>query len=133
MMFVDASALIAIITEEPEGRALAARLERAGPTITSPIAVYEAVLGIARQKQGGLKAARADIEMLLDLARIGLVPITAEDADRALDAFERYGKGTGHPARLNMGDCFAYAVARSHRVPLLYKGEDFALTDLGSQ
>ncbi|GAA0272339.1 Ribonuclease VapC42 [Methylorubrum aminovorans] len=132
-MFVDASALIAIITEEPEGRALAGRLERTGAAITSPIAVYEATLGIARKKQGGLKAARADIEMLLDLARIRLVPITTDDAGRALDAFARYGKGTGHLARLNMGDCFAYAVARNHGVPLLYKGEDFALTDLGGQ
>ncbi|CAO4148714.1 type II toxin-antitoxin system VapC family toxin [Methylorubrum aminovorans] len=132
-MFVDASALIAIVTEEPEGRALAGRLERTGAAITSPIAVYEATLGIARKKQGGLKAARADIEMLLDLARIRLVPITTDDAGRALDAFARYGKGTGHPAQLNMGDCFAYAVARNHGVPLLYKGEDFALTDLGGQ
>ncbi|MCP1560945.1 UNVERIFIED_ORG: ribonuclease VapC [Methylobacterium sp. SuP10 SLI 274] len=131
-MFVDASALIAIITEEPEGRALSERLEAADVPITSPVAVYEAALGIARKKQGGLKAARADVAMLLDLARIGLVPITPEDGERALDAFERYGKGTGHPARLNMGDCFAYAVAQNHGVPLLYKGEDFALTDLGS-
>ncbi|WP_411902536.1 type II toxin-antitoxin system VapC family toxin [Methylorubrum thiocyanatum] len=131
-MFVDASALIAIITEEPEGQTLAERLEAAAVPITSPVAVYEAALGIARKKQGGLKAARADIAMLLDLARIGLVPITPEDGDRALAAFERYGKGTGHPARLNMGDCFAYAVAQGHGVPLLYKGEDFALTDLGS-
>ncbi|GJE79179.1 type II toxin-antitoxin system VapC family toxin [Methylorubrum thiocyanatum] len=130
-MFVDASALIAIITEEPEGQTLAERLEAAVVPITSPVAVYEAALGIARKKQGGLKAARADIAMLLDLARIGLVPITPEDGDRALAAFERYGKGTGHPARLNMGDCFAYAVAQGHGVPLLYKGEDFALTDLG--
>lgn len=132
-MFVDASALIAIVTEEPEGRALAGRLERTGAAITSPIAVYEATLGIALKKQGGLKAARADIEMLLDLAQIRLVPITTDDAGRALDAFARYGKGTGHPARLNMGDCFAYAVARNHGVPLLYKSEDFALTDLGGQ
>jgi ribonuclease VapC len=132
-MFIDASALIALITEEPEGRALAGRLETAEAAITSPVAVCEAVLGIARKKQGGLGAARADVDMLLDLARIGLVPITTEDADRALAVFERYGKGTGHPARLNMGDCFAYAVARNHGVPLLYKGEDFALTDLGAQ
>ena len=132
-MFVDASALIAIVTAEPEGEALAERLDAAPAPITSPVAVYEAALGIARKKQGGLEAAQADVAMLLDLARIDVVPIGPEDADRALDAFERYGKGTGHPARLNMGDCFAYAVARSHGVPLLNKGEDFALTDLGSQ
>lgn len=132
-MFVDASALIAIVTAEPEGKALAARLDAAPAPITSPVALYEAALGIARKKQGGLKAARADVAMLLGLAGIGLVPITPEDAERALDAFERYGKGTGHPAQLNMGDCFAYAVARGHGAPLLYKGEDFARTDLGGR
>ncbi len=132
-MFIDASALIGIITEEPEGRARAGRLETAEAAITSPVAVYEAALGVDRKKQGGLRAARADVDMLLDLARIGLVPITTEDADRALDVFEHHGKGTGHPARLNMGECFAYAVAQNHGVPLLYKGEDFALTDLGGQ
>ncbi|MBK3402459.1 type II toxin-antitoxin system VapC family toxin [Methylorubrum populi] len=130
-MFVDASALIAIITEEPEGRALAERREAADLPITSPVAVYGAALGIARKKQGGLEAARADVAMLLDLARISLVPITPDDAERALDAFGRYDKGTGHPARLNMGDGFAYAAAQGHGVPLLYEGEDFALTDLG--
>jgi len=129
-MCVDASALIAIVTAEAEGEALAERLDAAPAPIASPVAVYEAALGIARKKQGGLEAARADVAMLLDLARIDVVPIGPEDADRALDAFERYGKGTGHPARLNMGDCFAYAVAQHHAVPLLNKGEDFALTDL---
>lgn len=129
-MFVDASALIAIVTAEPEGEALAERLDAAAAPITSSVALYEATLGIARKKQGGLEAARADVAMLLDLARIDVVPIGSDDADRALDAFERYGKGTGHPARLNMGDCFAYAVAQRHGVPLLYKGEDFAQTDL---
>jgi ribonuclease VapC len=56
--------------------------------------------------------------------------IAVEDADGAVGAVSRYGKGTGHPAQLNMGDCFAYAVARAHRTSLLFKGADFAMTDI---
>lgn len=130
-MFVDASALVAIVTREPEGPALADRLQRASAAVTSPVAVYEAVLAIARKTKGGASAARADIEALLTLAGIDVVPITLEDADRALATFARYGKGTGRPAGLNMGDCFAYAVAQGRGVGLLFKGADFARTDLG--
>ena len=79
----------------------------------------------------GLHIRDANIEMLLDLARIGLVPMAPEGADGALDAFKHHGKGTGNPADLNIGACFAYAVARNRGVPLPYEGEDFALADLG--
>ena len=79
----------------------------------------------------GLHIRDANIEMLLDLARIGLVPMAPEGADGAADAFKHHGKGTGDPADLNIGACFAYAVARNCGVPLLYKGADFAFTDLG--
>ena len=58
------------------------------------------------------------------------MPISSQEADAALDAFSRFGKGQGHPAQLNMGDCFAYAVAKNRRVPLLYKGNDFVHTDV---
>ena len=60
------------------------------------------------------------------------VPITALDVETASDAFARYGKGTGHPAQLNLGDCFAYAVALNRRTALLFKGGDFSKTDIGS-
>ncbi|MBL8583733.1 MAG: type II toxin-antitoxin system VapC family toxin [Rhizobiaceae bacterium] len=63
-------------------------------------------------------------------ARIDIVPIDGAEAWLAIDAFERYGKGCGHPARLNLADCFSYASARTSGVGLLYKGEDFARTDL---
>jgi len=130
-MFVDASALVAIVTREPDGRELADRLQRADAPITSPVALYEAVVGIGRKSKGGLQAARADVSHLLHEAGIAVVPITLADADRAWTAFGRYGRGSGHPARLNMGDCFAYAVAQGHGVPLLFKGQDFSKTDLG--
>lgn len=129
-MFVDASALAAIVLGEPDARDLADRLERASAPITSPVAVYETVLAVARQRSGGLVAARADVETLLDEAGIRIVPVEAEDAIIALSAFQRFGKGQGHPARLNLGDCFAYACARGHRAPLLFKGDDFSRTDI---
>ena len=67
---------------------------------------------------------------VLAAAKIEVIPITEEIGRAALDAFERYGKGRGHPAQLNMGDCFAYGAARVLGVPLLYKGDDFASTEL---
>jgi ribonuclease VapC len=63
-------------------------------------------------------------------AGIEIVPVTEEIGRIAVDAFDRYGKGRGHPAQLNMGDCFAYACAKAHGLPLLYKGADFSKTDL---
>ena len=69
------------------------------------------------------------MEHFLQRSNVETLPITAETGSLALDAFERYGKGR-HPARLNFGDCFAYAMAKQHGVPLLYNGEDFAQTDL---
>ena len=61
---------------------------------------------------------------------IAILACDARQARLAADAFERYGRGTGHPAHLNFGDCLAYAAAAAHPAPLLFKGEDFALTDL---
>jgi ribonuclease VapC len=130
-MFVDASALVAIFTREPDAAFLARRIQDAAETITSPIAIYEAAMVIGRTFTGGPRAAKSDLDAFLALTGIRVVPITPEDADRALTAHEQYGKGTGHPARLNMGDCFAYAVAKGHGVRLLYKGDDFVHTDLG--
>lgn len=129
-MFVDASALAAIVLGEPDARDLAERLDLAPEPITSAIAIYEAVLAVARQRSGGFSAARADVGTLLDEARIRIVSIDAVDAAIAIDAFQRFGKGQGHPARLNLGDCFAYACAQRHRTPLLFKGDDFPQTDV---
>ena len=70
------------------------------------------------------------VRNFLVAASIEVVPITADEADTALDAFGRRGKGQGAPAHLNMGDCFAYAVAKNRRTTLLYKGNDFSRTDI---
>jgi ribonuclease VapC len=129
-MFVDASAIVAILTREPEADALSDRLERAFAPITSPIAIFEAALGICRKRHASVEEAAADVGAFLAVANIRPVPISLDDAQTALVAFSRYGKGRGHPAQLNMGDCFAYAIARNNGVELLFKGDDFGMTDI---
>lgn len=131
-MFVDASAIVAILTREPEADALADLVEAARSSITSPIAVFEATVGICRKRHASIEEAKEDVHEFLELARIELIPITARDAETALSAFSRYGKGRGHPAQLNLGDCFAYAMAKNYRTSLLFKGEDFNKTDIRS-
>ena len=128
-MFVDASAIIAILTREAEAQQLAKLLEDAELPITSPVQIFEAVLGLCRKRQITIGDGEQDVREFLHIADIRTVPITDEQATMALDACARYGRGRGHPAQLNMGDCFAYAVAQSHGVPLLFKGDDFSKTD----
>jgi ribonuclease VapC len=129
-MFVDASAIVAVLTREPEADAFADAMEDARSPFTSPVAVFEAVLGICRKRHASVAEAQADVSEFLRIAGIRTVPITDADAETALDAFARYGEGRGHPAQLNLGDCFAYAVARQHRTLLLFKGDGFDKTDI---
>ncbi len=131
-MFVDASAIVAILTREPEADALTDVLEAASSPITSPVAIFEAVLGICRKRHASVAEANEDVQAFLKAARIRIATIGAEEVDTALDAFARYGKGRGHPAQLNLGDCFAYAVAKNNKTALLFKGEDFDKTDISS-
>ena len=131
-MFVDASAIVAILTREPEAVALIGVLERARSPITSPVAIFEVVLGICRKRHASVEEAAGDVREFLRMSGIRAVAITEKETETALAAFSRYGKGRGHPARLNLGDCFAYAVAKNHRTGLLFTGEDFAKTDIGS-
>jgi ribonuclease VapC len=128
-MFVDASVIVAILAGEDDAAALGLRLSRAESVQTSAIAIYESVLGLARATDISIAEAERAVSRLLADAQAEVISITGEIARGALRAFERFGRGR-HPARLNMGDCFAYACARALDVPLLFKGEDFGLTDL---
>jgi ribonuclease VapC len=128
-MFVDASALVAIIAEETDADILAAKLHSTPVSYTSPLAVYEAALGLARIRQTTAPAAVGLVSRLLAETRTETVPITGDVGAMAIEAFARFGRGN-HPARLNMGDCFAYACACSLGVPLLFKRADFAQTDI---
>lgn len=129
-MFIDASAIVAILTREEDADDLADRLDRAAAPVTSPIAVFESVLGICRKRHASIEEAQADIRTFLEAARVTVTAISAADTDIALKAFARYGKGRGHPAQLNLGDCFSYAGATGRDVPLLCKGNDFIHTDI---
>jgi ribonuclease VapC len=125
-MFVDACAIVAILTREPEADALADVLEGAH----SPIAIFEGALGVCRKRHASVEEAEEDIREFLGMVGIRTMSLTEREAETALAAFSRYGKGRGHPAQLNLGDCFAYAVAKNHRTSLLFKGEDFDKTDI---
>jgi ribonuclease VapC len=131
-MFVDASAIVAILTREPEADALADVLENARSPITSPIATFEAVLGVCRKRHASVEEAEEDVREFLGVAGVRTVSVTERETETALAAFSRYGKGRGHPAQLNLGDCFAYALAKNHRAALLFKGEDFDKTDIAA-
>ena len=131
-MFVDASAIVAILTREADADELADALEAARSPITSPIAVFEGTLGVCRKRHASVAEAQEDVSEFLGTAAVHTVSITGTEAEAALDAFSRYGKGRGHPAQLNLGDCFAYAVAKIYRTTLLFKGEDFDKTDIRS-
>jgi ribonuclease VapC len=129
VIVLDASAIVAILADEPECDRLIAALKRSGGAATSPIAVYEATLGLRRKRRSSVAEAEADVMDFLRAAGVELAPIDPGAAHRALEAFSQYGKGT-HPARLNLGDCFAYAQAKSARAALLFKGDDFSKTDI---
>jgi ribonuclease VapC len=129
-MFVDASALVAILAREPDWEDYAAALGDAPAAITSPLTVYETARALARLRSLTIEGAVTRVYRFLDRTGITIAPIDRTAGDLALSAFARYGKGRGHPAQLNLGDCFAYGMAKANDMPLLYKGGDFALTDI---
>ncbi len=128
-MFVDASAIVAIIAQEADAAALASKLDSAAEAYTSPIAIYEGALGVARLLNAPIEAASALVSDLIEAAEIRSLAIDSAIAQGAIAAFARYGRGR-HRAGLNMGDCFAYACAKSLDAPLLCKGDDFRHTDI---
>lgn len=139
-MFVDASVLVAILNEEGVCEALSADLEAVpGPLRVSPLVRFETVLALSkasasrlgrRSDADTLEQARRTVDALFDGLGVTHIPITPEIGDAALRAAARYGKAVGHPAALTFGDCFACACAASLGAGLLYKGDDFARTDL---
>jgi len=129
-MFVDASVIVAIVGPESDGESLSARLDQIPNPVTSPLAIVEAVMSLGKRKKIPPAQAQFEVKELLRRGRVSVGSIDEATGERAIDAHARYGKGSGHPARLNLGDCFAYAMAKQHGVPLLYKGDDFSQTDL---
>lgn len=126
-MIVDSSAILAIVKDEPERAAFAAILEGADDVRISAANYFETSILIDSYKSPTL-AAR--FEELMQRAKIAIEPFTEEQARVARQAYRDYGKGSGHRAQLNFGDCFSYALAREKREPILFKGDDFVHTDL---
>jgi ribonuclease VapC len=126
-MIVDASALIAILRGEPDARVFATALESASVRRISAASYLEAAI-VMDGSRDPVISRRFD-ELLRD-AKIVVEPVTEKQVRIARDAYRDFGRGSGHPARLNFGDCFAYALAKELREPLLFKGNDFAQTDI---
>ncbi|WP_375383236.1 type II toxin-antitoxin system VapC family toxin [uncultured Sphingomonas sp.] len=130
-IFLDASAMVAIMTDEPDAFDLERRFGMVVDRLCSALSLWETVRAIARKRKISVSEACLEVDAFVADFAIRLVSIDAGEASAAIVAHERYGKGSGHPARLNMGDCFAYACARTNGARLLYKGDDFVHTDLG--
>jgi ribonuclease VapC len=129
-LFVDASALVAIIAEEPDQHELARQIHDDPDPLWSAMTGWEAVVSLERSCGWRHRVARAEVEAFAAARPLRLVEIGEIETDLAVEAFRRYGKGR-HRASLNMGDCFAYACAKANNARLLYKGNDFVHTDLG--
>jgi ribonuclease VapC len=129
MLFLDASAITAIIAGESSADRLLDVLEQSNLSTTSPIAVYETVLAIKRIKSVSVEQAKRDVLSFLELARVSIEPISSQEAEVALTAYARFGK-SHHSAALNMGDCFAYAATVVRNARLLFIGNDFNQTDV---
>jgi ribonuclease VapC len=128
-MIVDTSALVAILKREPDWAMFAAKLETTPTVAMSSASYFEASFVIDALRDPSVSRALDD---LLERSQIQIEPVTVEQSRIARQAYRDYGKGSGHKANLNFGDCFSYALAREKREPILYKGDDFVHTDLRS-
>ena len=128
-MIVDSSALLAILFDEPDAERYAQALAHAESIQMSAANWLETAIRI---DHGGSAIASSALDDFIREANITISPVTAEQVSIARQAYRAYGKGTGHPAQLNFGDCFSYALAKSTGEVLLFKGEDFPKTDLKS-
>lgn len=126
-MIVDTSALIAILRDEPEAETFALTLAAEQAARISAANYLETAIVIDASRD---PIASRHVDELLTRAKLVIEPVTVEQVAIARAAYGDFGKGSGHPAQLNFGDCFAYALAKSADEPLLFKGEDFSRTDL---
>ncbi len=125
-MVIDTSALTAILLKEPEGEVFARRIADDPTRLVSAFTALEA--GMVMEAKKGEPGGR-ELDLLLHRAKIDIVPLTPEQVEVARTVWRKYGKGQ-HPAGLNIGDCCSYALAKCSGEPLLFKGKDFALTDI---
>ncbi len=127
-MVIDTSAVLAILFEEEDQLRYANAIESASARLVSAVTRVELSFVVEGRKR---EAGREHLERFFALTGAEVVAVTPEQATLAIGAFRKYGKGR-HPAGLNIGDCFSYALATATGHPLLFKGNDFARTDIGS-
>lgn len=128
-MIVDASAVIAVLRDEQDAASFAQAMARAAKRRISAVNYVEAAAVIDGSRD---PIASRRFDDFMREAEMEIVAVTATQANLAREAYRDFGKGSGHAAKLNLGDCFAYALARESGEPLLFKGTEFAKTDLGS-
>ena len=128
-MVIDTSALVCILLDEPEAERYARRLIETDSANVMSAATWLETMLVISARRGDL--GRQSLDELLMLAVIEIQPVDAELARVAYQAWRQYGKGR-HPAGLNFGDCFSYALAKQRQEPLLFKGDDFSKTDIAS-
>jgi ribonuclease VapC len=131
LIVVDSSAIVAVFLGEPEAAALKNAISGQASCLIS-VANYVETGQVLRQRFGPRRPILDEFHEYLSQASIELAPIDEDQARVALEARIRYGRGFGHPARLNYSDCFAYALAKTRRLPLLFVGDDFTHTDIVS-
>lgn len=123
-MILDSSAIVAVLVQEADGPVFRELIYDAPVTRLSAASYLE--LGIVLDAKG----LGDELDQFLDWCEAGVEPVTATQARLARAAHRQFGRGSGHPARLNFGDCFSYALAMDKREPLLFKGNDFSRTDV---
>jgi ribonuclease VapC len=126
-MIIDTSALVAILRDEPEAEICARTIESAAERRLSAVSFVEAAVVIDASRD---PIASRRFDDLLRVARVRIEPVTENQAGLAREAYRDFGKGSGHAAKLNFGDCFAYALAKATGEPLLFIGANFANTDI---
>lgn len=126
-MIIDTSAIIAILRDEPEAPSHARAIADATIRRVSAVSFVESAVVIDASRD---PIATRRFDDFIQEARISIEPVTEIQAQIARDAYRDFGKGSGHPAKLNLGDCFAYALAKQSGEPSLFKGNDFAHTDV---
>ena len=129
-MFIDTSAIVAIIMGERESGRLIEAIAKAGQRQTSPLVRLEACMVLSSRLDIAPRRAQQLFEDFLTEAGVAVVPVTDDIGMVAVEAFETFGKGRGSKARLNLADCVSYACAKAHQEPILFVGRDFAQTDL---
>lgn len=126
-MIVDTSAIMAMLLDEAEADDML-RLMVTAPTRRMSAGAWVELGTVLVRRQNPELARRA--ERLIPGLRIDIAPVSAAQAEIGRQGYREYGRGTGHPANLNLGDCFSYALAKETGEPLLFKGDDFSLTDV---